>query len=78
MDSIVNAFWWGHDLGVRKLYLMNWNKICQPKSWGGLGLKEFNLLNQAMLAKQYWRISQHPHSLIARTFKAKYFPRGSI
>ena len=32
MDSIVNAFWWGHDLGVRKLHLMNWNKICQPKS----------------------------------------------
>ena len=71
MDSIVNAFWWGHDLEVRKLHLMNWNKICQPKSWGGLGLKKFNLLNQAMLAKQYWRISQHPNSLIARTFKAK-------
>ena len=77
-DSIVNAFWWGHDLGVRKLHLLNWNKICYPKSWGGLGLKKFNLMNQAMLAKQYWRISQNPNSLVARTFKAKYFLRGSI
>ena len=78
MDSIVNDFWWGHDLGVRKLHLLNWNKICYPKSWGGLGLKKFILMNQAMLAKQYWRISQNPTSLVARTFKAKYFSRGSI
>ena len=78
MDSIVNAFWWGHAHGVRKLHLLNWNKICWPKSWGGLGLERFNLMNQAMLAKQYWRISQNLNSLVARTFKAKYFPRGSI
>ena len=51
MDSIVNAFWWGHAHGVRKLHLLNWNKICWPKSWGGLGLERFNLMNQAMLAK---------------------------
>ena len=68
----------GHDLGVRKLHLLNSNKICYPKSWGRLGLKKFNLINQAMLTKQYWRISRNPNSLVARTFKAKYFPRGSI
>ena len=35
-------------------------------------------MNQAMLAKRYWRISHNPNSLVARTFEAKYFPRGSI
>ena len=56
MNSIVRAFWWGHAHGVKKLHSLNWNKICYPKSWEGLGLKRFNLMNQAMLAKQYWRI----------------------
>ena len=71
-------FWWGHDQGVRKMHLINWNKICHPKSAGSLGFKKFSLMNQAMLAKQFWRIHHNPHSLVAKTFKAKYFPRSSI
>ena len=35
-------------------------------------------MNQAMLTKQFWKIHHNPHSLLARTYKAKYFPRGSI
>ena len=50
----------------------------QPKSWGGLGLKKFSLMNQAMLAKQYWGTNHNQNSLLARTFMAKYFSRGSI
>ena len=78
MDSLVKTSWWGHEHGVRKLHLLKWDKFCYPKSWGGLGLKKFSLMNQAMLAKWYWRISHNPNSLVAKTFKAKYFPRRSI
>jgi len=52
--------------------------MCQNRKEGGIGFKKFNLMNQAMLAKQFWRISQNPQSLVAKTFKAKYFPRCSI
>ena len=38
---------------------------------GGLGIKKFSPMNQALLAKQYWRLINSPQSLIARTFKAK-------
>lgn len=57
MDSIVRAFWWGHELGEHKLHLIKWDQLCQPKRNGGLGIKKFSLMNQAMLAKQYWRIT---------------------
>ena len=78
MDSIVRAFWWGHEPGERKLHMLNWDKICHPRRYGGLGFKKFHPMNQAMLAKQYWRIVQHPNSLLARTYKAKYHPTCSI
>ena len=56
MDAISRAFWWGHDQSERKLHLVSCDKICRPRKEGGLGLKKFGLMNQAMLAKQFWRI----------------------
>ena len=76
LDAIIRAFWWAYDLGTRKLHFINWNEVCTPKSEGGLGLKRFELMNQAMLAKQFWRIAHNPQSLLARTLKVKYFPKG--
>ena len=65
-------------MGDKKLDLINWDKICQPRERGGLGIKNFNLINQALVAKQFWRIQHCPNSLLAKTFKAKYFPRSSL
>ena len=76
LDAIIRAFWWAYDLGTRKLHFINWNEVCTPESEGGLGLKRFELMNQAMLAKQFWRIAHNPQSLLARTLKVKYFPKG--
>ena len=78
LDAITRAFWWGHDLGDRKLHLISWDKICQPKYRGGIGLKNFSLVNQAMIAKQFWRIQHNPNSLLARTFQRKYCTSNSL
>ena len=45
---------------------------------GGIGIKKFSPMNQALLAKQYWRLINSPQSLLARTFKAKYHPNESL
>lgn len=78
LDEIVRSFQWGHNVGDRKLHLLNQDKICQPREGEGLGVKKFKFLNQAMVAKQFWRIQHSPNSLLAKTYMAKYFPRTSL
>lgn len=43
-----------------------------------MGFKNLHAYNLAMLAKQGWRLLTSPTSLIARLFKAVYFPEGSF
>ncbi|KAM6596535.1 hypothetical protein CsatA_007059 [Cannabis sativa] len=78
LRSIILQFWWGTNNDKRKIAWVKWEDVCQPKSKGGLCFKDLVLFNQAMVAKQVWRLMQSPHSLAARVLKYKYFPNTSI
>lgn len=49
-----------------------------PKNYGGLGFKKLHEFNLAIVAKQAWRLTAHPSSLVARIFKAKYFSKSTF
>ncbi|KAL5546401.1 hypothetical protein UlMin_006088 [Ulmus minor] len=84
-DSIVKEieaacarFWWGSTPEHRRVHWKKWQNLCSPKAMGGMGFKNLSVFNQALLGKQVWRFLQRPNSLVARVFKAKYFPYSSI
>ena len=54
-------------VGVKKLHLVGRDIINKPKQEGGLGIRKFSLMNQAMLTKQYL-----PNSLQAISWSPKH------
>jgi hypothetical protein len=57
-----------------KIPWMRCDRLSRSKSMGRLGFRDLVVFNQALLAKQGWRLIQNPNSLTARTFKDKYYP----
>ena len=62
----------------RKIHWMNQEKLCWSKVKGGMGFRDLQSFDLAMLAKQGWKIIQNPKSLVTRVPKARYFPYFSF
>ncbi|XP_056848923.1 uncharacterized protein LOC108820218 [Raphanus sativus] len=55
-----------------------WDKLTKPKGTGGLGLRDIQIFNQALLAKIAWRILTAPNCLLARVLTGKYCHKKSF
>ena len=70
---MIQKFWWGYNGEARKVHWVKWERLCEANEEGGMGFKEIEKFNQALLAKQVWRMINNPDSLCHKVFKTIYF-----
>jgi hypothetical protein len=56
MDSIRSKFFWRGDRDKFKYHMMKWENVCLPKDFGGLGMTNIRILNEALLLKWVWKL----------------------
>jgi hypothetical protein len=78
IERMMNSFWWGGGANNKGIQWLAWDRMTHPKSQGGMGFRDLHAFNLAMIAKQGWNILTKPHSLVAKLYKARYFPNSSF
>ncbi|XP_048622886.1 uncharacterized protein LOC106383217 [Brassica napus] len=73
LASAIAQFWWSSNPPKRGIHWAKWEKVCLPKEEGGIGFRLIHEFNLALLAKQLWRLTQYPDSLVARVLRGRYY-----
>jgi ribonuclease HI len=78
IEKMLNSFWWGGGSNNKGIRWLSWERLACAKGEGGLGFRDFKAFNMAMVAKQGWKIMTRTDTLVAKIFKARYFPHSSF
>ncbi|KAL9413382.1 hypothetical protein AB3S75_041953 [Citrus x aurantiifolia] len=78
IQQSIAGFWWSKRKEKRGIFWTKWESMSQSKTRGGMGFRDISSFNQALVAKQGWRLIQNPESLAARIMKARYFREGNF
>ncbi|VFQ88760.1 unnamed protein product [Cuscuta campestris] len=75
--SICRNFLWGGAADYSKSPLVSWDIICQPKSKGGLGLRNIINWNKATIMKLNWDIANKENVLWVKWIHSRYIQSAS-
>lgn len=79
LERSMNNFWWGRNRANKNdICWTAWESLCERKETRGLGFRKLQQFNQALLAKQAWRLLTNRNSLAARIYKARYYPNKEL
>jgi hypothetical protein len=78
LRTLQRTFLWGGATKEKKWALIAWEKLCKPKSYGGVGIKDPLHAGCALAAKLWWRWITNPEDFWAKVWKNKYAPEVEL
>jgi hypothetical protein len=79
LDKSFKDFWWGFPKGKsQNLSLKSWRSICIPRHLGGLGIRNMNDVNLALVTKLGWKVFSNLDCLSVNQLREKYIYYGTF
>lgn len=78
LDSLTRNFWWKGNPEDKGICWVSWDNLGKAKEQGGMGFRNHRAFNEAMLARQSWRLLMNKDAYWARFLKGIYFPYTSF
>lgn len=67
MRTAISNYWWGGSADNRRMHWLQWDRLTQHKSNGGMGFRDMHLFNKAMLGKQGGDLLQDQTACVLRS-----------
>lgn len=77
IEILVRMFIWGTSDG-KKMSLVGWDFVCQPKWCGGLGMRQLRGQNISFLLKLGYKVASNEEALWVCVIISKYGLDGSL
>ena len=78
LEGFRARFFWGTDVGEKKLHWVSWSRVMASRIEGGLGVGSLFSLNRAMLFKWLWRFFHNPNALWVSVIRALHGHSGRL
>ncbi|WMV41497.1 hypothetical protein MTR67_034882 [Solanum verrucosum] len=78
VESYCRSFTWSGSNTITKRELIAWDKVCLPKSVGGMNLINIRMWNQAAIAKTSWDLAHKSDKLWIRWIHSFYFKKLTV
>lgn len=72
IDKSLKNFWRREYDEKSKKHTIRWNEICKPINEGGLGIRDIENKDLALLGKTYWRYLHNDDLLCSKILKVRY------
>jgi hypothetical protein len=72
LERIQRHFLWSGMGEETKFHLVSWSQVCEPVQHGGLGVKDLQQFNRALLSKWLWCFGMERDALWRQVVAAKY------
>ena len=76
LEQKIRNFFWNRSNNEDEIPLIAWEKIYRPKDKGGAGIRNWQIMNQALRAKLIWAMYENTHLYWVRILKGKYLDSG--
>lgn len=64
LNHMMSSFWWGNKVKENKILWRSWEKMGMQKANGGLGFRDLECFDSAMIANQGWRMIKNTSSAL--------------